>query len=359
MTRVLLLAPYPLRTTPSQRFRFEQYIEPLRTLGIDCEVRPLLDPETVKILYRPGYLARKAGVVLRGALARLRDLASARSFDAVFVHREAYPLGYPLVERLLGVLGLPYLFDFDDAIYLSNASAANRFIAPLKFAQKTAVIAKHAALVIAGNQHLAQWARQFNQNVQVIPTTIDTQRYAPVPRRREGPLCLGWSGSVTTIEHLRPLSPVLRRLQQQHGVRLRVIGDPSFSIEGASVEALSWSEDREVDDLSQLDIGVMPLPDEEWARGKCGLKALQYMGLGIPTVMSPVGVNSEIASGGAAQLASTEAEWESILTGLLRDETARLALGKAGRQRVIERYSIEANLPAYAEAIRRVARGAR
>lgn len=349
------MAPYPLRTTPSQRFRFEQYLEPLRAHGIACEVRPLLDPETAKILYRPGFLGQKAGLVLRGALARLRDLAEARRFDVVMVHREAYPLGYPLIERLLSWIGRPYLFDFDDAIYLSNTSQANRFIAPLKFAQKTAVIAAHASCVIAGNPHLADWARAYNPRVRVIPTTIDTQRYTPQPKATGGPVCVGWSGSVTTIEHLRPLSGVLRRVQARYGVRLRVLGDPRFTIEGAAVESLPWQEATEVADLAPLDIGIMPLPDEEWARGKCGLKALQYMGLGIATVMSPVGVNAEIAAGGAARLASTDAEWEATLGQLIEDATARRTLGAAGRARVVERYSIEANVPRYVEAIRAAA----
>lgn len=351
--RVLLLAPYPLRTTPSQRFRFEQYIAPLSRAGIFVEVHPLLDPETAKILYRPGFFLQKAWFLVRGALARLQDLLRAGRYDLVFVHREAYPLGYPLIERALSAFGVPYLFDFDDAIYLTNVSAANRFIAPLKFARKTEEIVRHASLVVAGNEHLATWARAFTPRVTVIPTTIDTDLYRPHRAKEKDTLCVGWSGSVTTIEHLRPLSGVLREIQRQHGVRLRVIGDPSFRIEGAEVESLPWREESELFDLGEIDIGLMPLPDEAWARGKCGLKALQYMGLGIPTLLSPVGVNTEIAEGGAALLASTEEEWHSALERLITDARAREELGRAGRARVEERYSVRANLPKYIEAIQR------
>jgi glycosyltransferase involved in cell wall biosynthesis len=354
--RVLLLAPYPLRMIPSQRYRFEQYLSLFEANGIEVEVRSLLDAETTKVLYRSGYVKEKVFSVLRGALGRVRDLIDASSFDVVFVHREAFPLGYPLVERALAALGRPYVFDFDDAIYMTNTSEANRFIAPLKFAQKTEVIVKHAALITAGNPHLAAWARALNPNVMIIPTTIDTDIYQPKQVKREGRLCVGWSGSTTTIAHLAPYAGLLRELQKTFGVRLRIIGDPSFTIEGAEVESIPWREATEFEDVKEIDIGIMPLPDEDWAKGKCGLKALQYMAAGIATVMSPVGVNVEIAEGGAAMLASTFLDWEMTLAALITDTEARERLGVNGRKRAEERYSVKANLPLYIEALQRAAR---
>jgi glycosyltransferase involved in cell wall biosynthesis len=351
--RVLLLAPYPLRMIPSQRYRFEQYLSLFEANGVEVEVRSLLDADTTKVLYKPGYVKEKVASVLRGAFGRVRDLFDARSFDVVFVHREAFPLGYPFVERALAALQRPYIFDFDDAIYMANTSEANRFIAPLKFAQKTEVIVKHASLVIAGNPHLAAWASHFNQHVTVIPTTIDTDIYQTKKIKKEGRLCLGWSGSTTTIAHLAPYSGLLREMQKNFDLRLRVIGDPSFRIEGAEVESIPWREETEVQDVQELDIGIMPLPDEDWAKGKCGLKALQYMAAGIATVMSPVGVNSEIAEGGAAMLASSFSDWEMTLTALLSDPNARERLGINGRKRVEEKYSVKANLPLYLEALHR------
>ena len=166
---------------------------------------------------------------------------------------------------------------------------------------------------------------------------------------------MGWSGSPTTIAHLRLLEPVLRALQRERGIRIRVIGDASYRLDGAEIESLDWRAATEVADLSTIDIGVMPMPDDDWSRGKCGLKALQYMALGIPAVLSPVGVNREIAAGGAAILASTEDEWLAALRGLIDDEGLRTRVGKAGRARVEERYAAAAVAPSWERALREAA----
>jgi glycosyltransferase involved in cell wall biosynthesis len=353
--RLLVIAPYPLRRVPGQRFRFEQYLDTWRDAGIEPTVRTLLDERSMDHLYKRGGFAGKAADVLRGFGRRVTDLRDAKRFDAAFLFREAFPMGPALIERALARIGLPYIYDFDDAIYLPNSSDANRFFTPLKFPQKVRSLARHAALVTAGNEHLAAWARQYQPNVRVLPTTIDTDLYVPAPRPDDGgPLRIGWSGSITTIKHLETLEGVLRDVQAERGVRLRVIGDESYRLAGADVEVLKWSEATELDDLRAIDIGVMPLPDDQWSRGKCGLKALQYMALGIPTVMSAVGVNVQIAEGGAALLASTPEEWRAALHSLLDDPARRQGLAERGRQRVIDRYSVEAVAPQYVDAVRSV-----
>jgi glycosyltransferase involved in cell wall biosynthesis len=151
------------------------------------------------------------------------------------------------------------------------------------------------------------------------------------------------------------LEPVLRELQRELGIRIRVIGDSSYELPGASVEALPWVGSRELEDLAQIDIGVMPLPDDEWARGKCGLKALQYMALGIPTVMSPVGVNRRIARDGAAWLAATEGDWGNALRRLIHDAGRRHELGRAGRLRVEREYSVSATTELWERSLRQAA----
>jgi glycosyltransferase involved in cell wall biosynthesis len=353
---VLVLAPYPEACVPSQRFRFEQYLDRLRDEGIRLHVSSFLTSAIMPSLHRPGRRPAKVGAVMRGAGRRARDLASARRYDAVLVHREAMPLGPPWVERMLGRLGVPYVFDLDDAIYLTNWSQANRRVSALKFPAKTAVIARQASLVVAGNADLAAWARGHAARVEVIPTTIDTSLYVPRPQPsgQRGPVCIGWSGSVTTSGYLDALAPILCELQREYGVRLRVIGDESYRTPGADIEAIPWRQASELDDLRAIDIGVMPLPDDEWARGKCGLKALQYMALGIPTVMSPVGVNRRIAQDDAARLAGTPAEWKRTLTELINDAGMRVSLGLRGRDRVQRDYSTDAVAPLWAQALRSV-----
>jgi glycosyltransferase involved in cell wall biosynthesis len=354
--RVLVLAPYPLGRAPSQRFRWEQYIEPLRERGIFLEPSCFLNDHGMSVIHRPGAWREKVRLTLAGALRRLHDTALARQYDLVLVHRESLPVGPAWVERVLRGLRVPYAFDFDDAIYLGAASPANRRVAWLKGAEKTIGVVRGAALVLAGNQHLADWARGHTSRVAVIPTTIDTSSYLPSPEASRDSVRIGWTGSMSTIAHLEPLAPVLRDLQREHRVRIRVIGHPPFQIPGAEIESLPWRAETELEDLRPVDIGVMPLPDDEWARGKCGLKALQYMALGIPTVLSPVGVNVTIAKGGAAVLASTTEEWKRVLSSLISDPERRQEVGGAGRRRVEEGYSVEAMLPVWEQALRDAAR---
>jgi glycosyltransferase involved in cell wall biosynthesis len=353
--RVLVLAPYPPHTAPSQRFRFEQYLDLLGDDGFEFEVSNLLDPNEAKLLSGPDRMGGKVGLAARAAGKRFRDVTRGRSYDLVFIHREAFPLGFPVFERSLAALGAPYIFDLDDAIYLPPVGAR---LSALRYPAKTKSIARHARLVTAGNPHLADWASRHNDDVRLIPTTIDTELYRPRPvsEATGGSICVGWSGSRTTIRYLEPLGPVLRDLQQETGIRLRVIGDETFTIPGAEVEALPWREENELKDLLELDVGLMPLPDDEWTRGKCGLKALQYMALGIPAVISPVGVNVDIARGGAALLATRHTEWREAILGLIWDAERRKELAEKGRERVVESYSVRANLPRYREVLSAAAR---
>jgi glycosyltransferase involved in cell wall biosynthesis len=354
MTRVLVLAPWPPRTAPSQRFRFEQYLDPLRDDGFEFEVSTLLDAESSAVLAQDGHLGRKAAVAARAAGRRLRDVMRGRSYDVALIHREAFPFG-SFVERSLAALGVPYIYDLDDAIYLPPGGRP-RFSA-FRY-RKAEAIARRAQTVTPGNPYLAEWARRLNDDVRVVPTTIDTQLYRPRSGRDpDAPLCVGWSGSRHTAIYLEEMAPLLRELQRDAGVRIRAIGDPEFSIPGAEVEALPWREETELEDLAEIDIGIMPMPDDQWARGKCGLKALQYMALEIPAVISPVGVNVEIAEGGAAQLASGREEWRKAILGLVESAERRRELGARGRERVEQRYSVRANLPVYREVLSAAARG--
>jgi glycosyltransferase involved in cell wall biosynthesis len=350
--RVLVLAPYPLGRAPSQRFRWEQYIEPLRARGIALEPSSFLDQRGMDVVHAHGAWPAKVAATLAGAVRRLRDTMAARRYDLVLVHRESFPVGGAWVERIISSLGVPYAFDFDDAIYLPAASEANRRLSRLKSAGKTVSVVRNASLVLAGNEHLAEWAGAHTPHVVIVPTTIDTATYRPTRLGGETPLCVGWSGSITTIEHLRLLEPVLRDLQRERSIRIRVIGDASYTVDGAAVEAVAWKAVSELDDLGAIDIGVMPLPDDEWSRGKCGLKALQYMALGIPTVMSPVGVNREIARDGAALLAATPSEWAAALRALIDDESLRARLRTTGRDRVEHEYSVQVTLPIWERALR-------
>ena len=341
---VLFLSPYP-RFVASHRVRIEQYVPYLVGRGVRCEVRSLFDERAYR---RGGW--RAATAIVSGALTRLTSAVLAGRWDAVFVHREALPLRTALIERTLGRAETRFVFDFDDAIYLPQPFSRRRLASWLRSPGKFDAIVGAADRVLAGNAHLAARALRSASDVRVLPSVVDTERLTPAASNGHtgGPI-IGWMGSPSTAHYLADLVPVLRRvLDATPSARLEVVGAPLPAGLGPRAAAFPWSAESEGERLRSFDIGLMPLPDDEWARGKCGYKALQYMSAGVATISSPVGVASEIAdSGRAGLLASTDVEWEGALRLLLGDPPQRRALAEAGRARVVERYSLRVWAPQF------------
>lgn len=356
--RILVLCPYPEGRAPSQRLKYEQYFDSWRQAGFAVEVSPFWDERAWGVLFQRGRWAAKVAAFLRGAARRLGDLRAIRSADLVYLHLEALPLGPPLLERWMARRGVPIVYDLDDLVYLPHASAANRFMRWLRGKGKIPEIVSLARHTIVCTEHLAEFARRHSARVTNISSTIDTAAYRPRPHRpaTKG-VVVGWSGSHSTSPYLLLLADVLRELQAEEDIRVKVIGDAAFRMPGVRVEAHPWRRETEVEDLSELDIGVYPLPDEEWIKGKSGLKALQYMALEIPTVAQRLGTNLEIIREGEnGLLASSPAEWKAALRTLIRDPDLRRRLGQEGRRTVMERYSVEANRERYLEVLGRILR---
>ena len=348
-SKILIITNHYLNRSPGQRFRFEQYLNYLRANGFDVDISFLLDEKDDKIFYSSGKLFGKLKIVGKSILRRLADLKRASSYNIVFVFREALFLGTPVFEKQF-VKKTKLIFDFDDSIWLQNVSEANKMFSGLKDAGKTSKIIKQSSLVIAGNKYLAEYARRFNQHVVIIPTTIDTKEYYPRKKIQNDKVCIGWSGSATTIPHLKTQVAALRILKKKYGekVYFKIIGDAFFYDKELEVKGLAWEKKNEIEELSEFDIGIMPLPDTEWAKGKCGLKGLQYMALEIPTIMSPVGVNSEIICDGEnGFLATNTDDWVAKLSLLIDSGSLRNEIGKRGRQTVVDKYSVEANKNLY------------
>jgi glycosyltransferase involved in cell wall biosynthesis len=345
MPRILFIAQHRPDRSPGQRFRFEQYLGHLERNGYRCEVSPIVSEADDRILYRPGNYLRKAAFVRRSIAIRQRDVRRMNEFDLIFIFREALMTRSIRFEQRFRRSRAKLVFDFDDAIWLQNVSEANKWFSWVKDAGKTSKLITLSDLVFAGNAYLAGYARRFNPDTVVVPTTIDTEEYVPVARAGEGPVVIGWSGSITTIQHFRYAIPALQAIKAKYGdrVAIRVVGDGTYREPALGVEGLPWRKETELDDLRAMDIGIMPLPDDEWARGKCGLKGLQYMALGIPAIMSPVGVNSEIIRHGVnGLLASTTEDWVACLGRLIEDAEARRSMGRAARATVEEHYSVHA-----------------
>jgi len=360
--RLAVVCPYPLDRAPSQRYRWERYLERLQADGVQTTVLPLLDESAYEILYRPGENARKVRAAIGGIAGRLNQLPHVSRADVVLLHREAFFLGGPWIERAIFATGTPVVFDFDDAIWLPNVSRANRWVVGLKWGHKTGQILSHCRVALAGNDYLADYALRHCDDVRVLPTIVDSDEYR-CPDAPEGgghpppPVTIGWTGSSTTAGYLDALDDVLGTIQRESEVRIRIIGAPAYRPRSYDAEVIPWSSESEVADLCPIDIGVMPLPDEEWARGKCGGKLIQYMGLGKAAVASPVGVNSTIVRHGEnGLLASTPEEWLSALRSVVSDPKLRERLGTAARRTVEDSYSVDATYPVFLKALRDAAR---
>jgi len=348
MKKILFLFPYPHATAGSQRFRFEQYVGFLEKEGFSYTLKSFLAPKTWNILYKDKFFFQKVAGILGGFLRRFFLLFSVWQYDFVFIHREATPIGLPWVEWAIAKLfRKKMIFDFDDAIWLPNTSDQNKIVAKIKFHEKTGFICKWAYKVSAGNAYLADYARKYSSNVHINPTTIDTQNWHNpdliTKIQYEKPV-IGWTGTHSTIQYLYFLLPILEKLSQKFDFTFLVISDKKPDFQLPNLKYMAWSKATEIADLAQMDIGVMPLEDDVWAKGKCGFKALQYMAMEVVPVISPVGVNTEIVEQGInGFLAQTEQEWLNALEKLLLDSNLRKQLGKNARQTVVDRYSVQAN----------------
>ena len=358
MKKILFVAPHRKDRSPSQRFRFEQYFEFLTQQGYECELSCLISEKDDKVFYSSGNFIQKLLILLKQIKKRLRDIKRASRYDIVFVQREAFFTGTTYFERKLKEKCGKLIFDFDDAIWNHDVSSANKTLGWLKNPAKTSKIIGLCDLVIAGNEYLADYAKKYNQNVIIIPTTIDTDEYKPVKGSdSDDQICIGWSGSITTIKHFEYALPFLKILKEKYGnkISINVIGDASYRNEELDIVGIAWNKKTELRDLSKFDIGIMPLPDDPWAKGKCGLKGLQYMALSIPTVMSPVGVNMEIIKDGTnGYLADSVDEWVEKISKLIDNQELRESLGNAARQTVLEQYSVDSQKETYLNALNKL-----
>ena len=343
--KVLFVSLHAHDRVPGQRFRFEQYFDFLSKNGIQCDFSGLLEKKDYKYFYKKGFYFKKLSIVTRGLLKRYRETKIAGNYDIIFLQRESIMLGISWFEKQYAKKSR-LIFDYDDAIWLDLISGANKIFKVLKDPNKTGRIIRMSSLVFAGNQYLADYAKQFNQNVVIVPTTIDTNEYQPAYNINKDKVCIGWSGSFSTIAHFETCLEALVVIKRKYGpkVYFKVIGDENYQNAELDIRGNAWKKETEVKDLQEIDIGIMPLPDDEWAKGKCGLKGLQYMALAIPAIMSPVGVNTEIIKDDEnGFLARSTEEWIDKLSRLIESAQLREKIGTNGRQTVLTHYSVNAN----------------
>lgn len=342
------MVPYPQGHAPSQRFRFEQYFDRLTESGFHYDVSSFLDEPAMQILYAPGNFFLKVWKVKLGLVKRFLLLFSLGRYDFVFIHREAAAIGPPVFEWLITkVFKKKVIFDFDDAIWLKNTSSTNSIITFFKRYENANNLCKWAWKVSCGNDYLADQARKFNKNVVVNPTTIDTDHlHNLVKDKFPHKVTIGWTGSHSTIKYLESVVPVLQKLEKEFDFDFLVIADKEPEFQLRSLKFVPWNKQTEIVDLFKIDLGIMPLEDDKWAKGKCGFKALQYMALGIPAMVSPVGVNTKVVDHGVnGWICNSTEEWESYLREILEKKRSLDAYSAAARTKIVENYSVRSNTP--------------
>lgn len=343
---VLFLVPYPLHSAPSQRFRFEQYLHLLAEHGLSYRVQSYLQPATWQVLYRKGFFLHKTWGVISGMLRRYALLATMHRYQYVFIHREAAPLGPPLYLWLLAkVWRKKIVYDFDDAIWIKNHSVINKFPAAFKWYSTTTLLMKWSCRNACGNDYLRRYASLHNPQSVLLPTTVDTEKvHNRIRVRNENEIpVIGWTGTLTTVRYLEAIVPVLSELHQQFRFRTLVISDipPAFSL--PEMTHKPWRLETEIEDLLEIDIGLMPLETDRWSEGKCGLKVIQYMALGIVPIATFTGASAQIIQHGInGFICQHTNEWSLYLHQLLADPQLLRKMAALTRQRIVEHYSVKA-----------------
>jgi glycosyltransferase involved in cell wall biosynthesis len=357
--KILVLCPYPQNCAPSQRLKFEQYYPHFEKEGFNVTVSPFVSQQFWKILYKKGFWLKKIIYTIYGYLIRFKDLFRIRSFDIIYVHLWVTPFGPPIFELLLSKLAKKIIYDIDDMVFLGHASEANKKFKPLKGTQKMIYLMKIANHVITCTPTLDQFVKQHNKNTTDISSTINTDVYIPKTNYELfSPVIIGWSGSHSTSTYLKILEPVFEKLLD-YGINFKIliIGNKDFCFNNKTIpyEAIEWNLHTEVEDLKKIDIGVYPLPNESWVFGKSGLKALQYMALGIPTIATAIGANYRIIKHGENGFLIKDnnvEEWVKTLLQLINDKSLREKIGKKGIETVEKNFSVKANAVKYISVLK-------
>lgn len=346
MKKILFVVPFPKNIYPSERFRIALYEPDLAQKGYSFSFAYFWSYYARSILYQKGRVLQKTGCLIAGFLRRCIMLLTLYRYDYVFILREAAPIGPPVFEWLIArVFRKKIIYDMDDAVWIPQTAGTNAWVKSAKAFWKIRWICTWAWKVSAGNEYLQEFALSFNQQVIHTPTCVDTDNmHNRIKEQHSESLVIGWTGSFSTLDYLSEIIPALETLEKKYTFTFLVIADQNPQLPLKSFRFIPWKEETEITDLLRCNIGIMPLPDDDYAKGKCGFKIIQFLSLGIPVAAAPVGVNEKIiVENECGYLCRNTAEWTRALEQLLQSEERRAEMGSKGRQRIEERYSRKAN----------------
>ena len=353
---VLALIPNQYGHAPGQRSSIELWEGVLAPQGINIHYAPFETERLHEVLYRPGHYAVKIGEMVRAYVERIKLLGDLKRYDAVFVYREAALLGPAFLEKMVARRGLPIIYQLDDPLFVPYTSPSNGYLSYLKFFGKISEICRLAKVVMVNSTQIREYVSQYNQNIWQVPSVVDTRAYVFRPdllETRPDEVCIGWSGSPTTIGNIRVVAGALRKLGESVRHRVHLIGGTEFDLPGVNYTAQKWSAETEVADLRKMQVGMVPLPVNEWNKRKFYMKTAQYMALGIPTVATPLGSNPEVVQHGITGfLADSESEWVEYLGRLIQDHELRLRMSHEAARVAKEKYSLAGNTEKIIDAFR-------
>ena len=348
MLKILVLSKYGTRAA-SPRYRFLQFAPYLKSRNIELSFSPLLDDHYLEARLTNESIRPLA--VVRGYCKRLYELLYARRWDLLWIHCELFPFMPPAFERVLSAAGIGYVYDFDDAIF-HNYDQHELRVVRWGLGQKIARIIQGARAITAGSPYIQAYARKYNPNVYDIPTVVDTQRYQPRTTSPKANLfTVGWMGSPSSSRHMDTIARPLARISKQIPTQMIAVGARSHTFKDVNFEVRPWAEEREIRDLQSFDVGVMPMADIPFTRGKCAFKLIQYMACGLPVIASPVGMNNDVVTPDCGLLARTEDEWVEALRTLATTPSLRDTLGRAGRRKIEKKYSLQTLAPKLASVL--------
>lgn len=355
LKKILFVCPYPENIAAGQRLKFEPHFSRLEELGYEVTAHNFMTLKLWNIISKEGHNAHKILGTLLGLFKRLQLLFSIRKYDCVYIFMNVFPFGPPILESLYVWFSKKVIFDVEDNMLTSEQGSINWLASVLKSRTKIKFLLKNADYIIASSPDLVNQCNNISgkKNARFIPPTLDEKRFIPKTKDSNlSEIVIGWTGTFSSKNFLEMIVPHLESLYEKRKFKLMVIGNFDYTNEKLDLEVIKWNEDHEIQQLQNFDIGLYPLPSNDWVSGKSGLKAMQYMAIGIPAVCSAVGnALTFIENNEDGVLVFNESEWIDVLTDLIDNAKKRDEIGKNARQKFLQNFSKETIFQKYLNII--------
>lgn len=353
--KILFICPYPVDTVPGQRLKYEQYFKFFEESGFVYDVKSFFNKDEYKILYSKGKFFNKIFAVFKGYIRRLITLFEVKNYDLIYIFLNVTPLGGSLIERLYRFNSKRIIYDIDDLVYLNKFYKENKIVKYFRSPNKYFYLMKSSDHVITCTKYLDNFVRKFNKKTTNISSTVNTDIYTPKKFNKSKRPIIGWTGSISTLPYLELIKDTIIEVQKKYNCDLHVISSKKENLNFKKYKSIVWNSKNEVKYLKNIDIGLYPLPKEEWVKGKSGLKAIQFMSLGIPVIATDTEINrGVIIHNKTGLLVKNENEWLNALKKLIENKSIRAKMSKNSVSHVKKNFSVEVNKHKYLKIINKV-----